>query len=309
MILPERLRKGDRIGICAPAGPVKQETFESGIRFIESLGLRVKLTPHIYAKQGYLAGTDAERLADFHALLKDETVKGIIFARGGYGCARFVSEIDFELVSKHPKIMWGFSDITYLHTAIFQKTGVVTFHGPMIMTAGREGFDTISQDGFQQLFSPETQHYDETLSPLKTIEPGTATAPLIGGNLSLLVRTLGTPFEVNFKNKIVFIEDINEELYKIDAAFTQLKLAGKWEDVAGIVVGDFNHAGLSLKKSDGEWQKDLNLLLEGFFKGTNIPVLSGFKIGHCFPHFAVAHGSYATLDTYEKTLTIAPGVS
>lgn len=310
MKYPKRLVVGDTVGICAPSSPVDREKFIRGLEYIESLGLKIKLSQHIYSENGYLAGTDEERLADFHELIADKEVKGIIFARGGYGSGRFAAKIDYDLIRENPKIIWGFSDITFLHNAIYQKTNLITFHGPMITTTAREDFDAESKLSFEQLFTPTIRQYDERISRLEVISSGVASGQLIGGNLSLLVSTLGTEFEVDFTGKIVFIEDINEALYKIDGKLNQLKLANKWQVAAGIVVGDFHRVLINEEEvyQAGLAEERLQDLLVDYFKEMHIPVLSGFKIGHCFPHFAVAHGSIATLNTVHKTLVIEPGV-
>lgn len=316
MLYPKKLNKGDTIGICAPASPIKQKLFKKGLRFLKSLGFHLLLSENIRAKNGYLAGTEEQRLNDFHQLLKNELVKGIIFARGGFGCSKFAMDIDYELVKQNPKVIWGFSDITFLHLALYQKANLITFHGPMVMTAGRQEFDSVSKQGFQQLFKATTLVYNESISSLMTICEGKVTAPIIGGNLSLITSTLGTPFEINVKGKILFIEDLNEKMYKIDAMLNQLKLANKFAEVAGIVIGDFSHIKMHASDDDKhtslqqhEIEKQLLQLFYAYFASLKIPVLYGFKIGHCFPHFAIPHGSIATLSTDDKTLKLLPGVT
>ncbi|HJV31751.1 MAG TPA: LD-carboxypeptidase, partial [Bacillales bacterium] len=131
-IKPQRLNMGDTVGVIAPASPPDQEKLTQGIQFLEEFGLKVKLGKNLKKKFGYLAGTDRERLEDFHEMFADKDVKAVFCARGGYGTSRFASMIDYELIKKNPKIFWGYSDITFLHTAIYQETGLITFHGPMI---------------------------------------------------------------------------------------------------------------------------------------------------------------------------------
>lgn len=308
---PERLRQNDLVGICAPASPIRIKELEKGITFLKQLGLRVRLAPNIAESNGYLAGTDAQRKQDFLSLLEDPSIKAIIFARGGYGTARFADDIDFALLRKNPKIIWGFSDITFLHTLIYAQTKLITFHGPMVMTAGREEFDEISQQAFQQLFTPRIRSYTESISPLRVIVPGEAKAPLIGGNLSLLVSTLGTKHDIDVRQKILFIEEVNERIYKIDGMLNQLKLANKLRELAGIVVGDFHNTicmqnGRRLNET--ETKEQLDALLEHYFGNLQVPVISGFKIGHCFPHFAIPHGAQGKLTTANKTLEIEAGV-
>src|SRR5690625_757729 len=192
------------------------------------MNLKVKIAPHVEKVHGYLAGTDEERLNDLHMMFEDESIKAIFCARGGYGTGRIAPYIDYELIKNNPKIFWGYSDITYLHSAIRQKTGLVTFHGPMIASdVGESNFHPISKLSFQQLFEPIILTYNENISPLTVISEGEATGEIAGGNLSLIVNTLGSPFEVDLNNKLLFIEDIDEPPYRIDSFLCQLKNAGK----------------------------------------------------------------------------------
>ncbi|KHE67956.1 LD-carboxypeptidase [Halobacillus sp. BBL2006] len=305
MILPKRLQAGDTIGVIAPASPPNLENLDQAILFLENLGLQAKVAPNVSKTYGYLAGTDEERLSDFHQMFADPSISGIICAGGGYGTGRIVSSIDFDLINNNPKIFWGYSDITYLHTAIRQKAGLVTFHGPMLCSdVGKETFDEESKKMFRQLFQPETLDYTEEFSPLQTISSGKAEGEIVGGNLSLLVNTLGSAYELDTKGKLLLIEDIGEEPYRIDSFLSQLKLAGKLDEAAGVIVGDFS--GSEPKKRDQSLT--LEQVLDYYFSGLNKPVLSGFKIGHCLPHFAVPLGTKATLSSETKTLTIEPGV-
>ncbi|ARI75587.1 S66 peptidase family protein [Halobacillus mangrovi] len=305
MILPKRLQKGDTVGVIAPASPPNLKNLEQAIPFLENLGLNVKVAPNVSKTYGYLAGTDQERLDDLHAMFADSEVNGIICAGGGYGTGRIVSSIDFDLIQANPKIFWGYSDITYLHTAIRQKTGLVTFHGPMLSSdVGKDSFEERSEKMFHQLFQPETLQYTASFSPLQTIADGEAEGELVGGNLSLLVNTMGSAYELDTKGKLLLIEDIGEEPYRIDSFLSQLKLAGKLEEAAGIVVGDFSEAE---PKKRGK-SLTLEEVYDYYFAGLNKPVVSGFKIGHCQPHFAVPLGTKARLSSQSKTLTIEPGV-
>jgi muramoyltetrapeptide carboxypeptidase len=305
MLLPKALKKGDTIGVIAPASPPNMKRLEKAIPFFTNLGLHVKLGKNIEKVHGYLAGTDEERLSDFHDMIRDDDVKAIIFARGGYGTGRFVDSIDYDLIKKHPKIIWGYSDITYLHTAIRQQTGLVTFHGPMLASdIADPDFDDISATSFLQLFEPTALQYNESIAPLDVLVEGEGTGSLVGGNLALITSTLGTTYELDTKGKILLLEDIDEQPYRIDSMLNQLKLAGKLEQAAGIVVGDFANA---------EPKSEPSLTLEEVFRhylgDLTCPVMTGFKIGHCFPHFAVPLGVSATLYTTDKTLSIAPGVT
>lgn len=303
MLLPNRLQKGNTVGVIAPAGPPKQKDLHQAISFLEELGLHVKFGQYVTSKYGYLAGTDDERLSDFHTMIEDPHIHGIFFARGGYGTGRIAANIDYELIEKNPKVIWGYSDITYLHTAIRQTTSLVTFHGPMVATdMANEQFGEKTKAMFRQLFTPTELHYTEKYSPLSTLAEGHSAGQIVGGNLSLIVSTLGTPFEIETKDKLLLIEDIGEMPYRVDSMLNQLTLAGKLEEVAGVIIGDF------AKAETGKPTLTLEEVFKHYFGNIGCPVMSGFKIGHCFPHFALPLGVEATLDAKNKTLTIEPGV-
>lgn len=302
---PARLQKGDTIGIIAPSSPPKLENLHRSLSFIENLGLKIKMGKHVEQVHGYLAGTDDERLADLHDMLKDPEVKGIICAGGGYGAARYADRIDYQLMAEQPKILWGYSDITFLHTTIGQFANIVTFHGPMLASdVGKDSFHDLSARMFNQLFEPSELHYSEEVSSLTTLVGGVSQGELVGGNLSLLVSALGTKYEIDTRGKLLLLEDVGEEPYRIDGMLNQLRLAGKFNDVAGIVIGDFSKPESTKRKVT----LTLEEVFQHYFKDLSIPVVSGFKIGHCQPHFAVPLGVDARLDGHAKTLTILPGV-
>ncbi len=302
---PSRLQKGDTIGVIAPSSPPNLENLHSSLAFLEQLGLNVKMGKHVENVYGYLAGTDEERLEDLHDMLADPSVKGIICAGGGYGAGRYADQIDFQLMAEQPKILWGYSDITFLHTTIGQFANVVTFHGPMLASdVGKETFHELSARMFGQLFDPIELHYSENISPLTTLAGGIAQGELVGGNLSLLVSGLGSKYEIDTRGQLLLIEDVDEEPYKIDSMLNQLRLAGKLHDAAAIVVGDFARAEPKKRKTT----LSLDQVLQHYLSDLGKPVVSGFKIGHCEPHFAVPLGVEARLDGDAKTLTILPGV-
>lgn len=303
-MLPNRLKQGSTIGIVAPAGPVEKAELENAFPFFEKLGLRIKLGKYVYHQYGYLAGRDTNRLADFHDMIADRNVKAIFFARGGYGTGRIVDKVDMELIKKYPKIIWGYSDITFLHTAIRQATGLVTFHGPMpVSDIVKNDFDSLSGQLFKQLFEPTKLTYSESVSSLTIYAEGKASGEIVGGNLSLLVQTLGTPYEIDTKDKLLFIEDVGEEPYRVDGMLNQLRLAKKIQQAAGIIIGDFSRAEPAVHPTF-----TLEEVWKDYFRRYKKPIVAGFRIGHCFPHFSIPLGVKATLSTESKTLAIEPGV-
>jgi muramoyltetrapeptide carboxypeptidase len=304
LLMPNRLHTGDTVGVIAPASPPNQKYLQSGIEFLKESGLRVKVGKSVEKIYGYLAGADQERLDDLHAMFLDSEVKAIFCACGGYGTARLAAKIDYEIIKANPKIFWGYSDITFLHTAIRQETGLITFHGPMLGSdIGKEDTHPLSKEGFQQLFEPTNVDYTDRFSPLETLVEGVASGEIIGGNLSLLVSTLGTPFEIDTKGKLLFVEDVNEEPRSVDRMLNQLKMAGKLDDVNGIVIGDF---------CDCTPNRELSLTLEEvinhYVLSANKPALKGFQMGHCNPHVSIPLGVQATLNTHEKRLIVESGI-
>ncbi|XKE94060.1 LD-carboxypeptidase [Metaplanococcus flavidus] len=303
--LPKRLKKGDTVGIVAPSSPPDLENLKQALPFLEGMGLKVKMGKSVEAKQGYLAGTDEERLADLHAMFEDTEIAGIICAGGGFGAARITDQIDFAMIKENPKVFWGYSDITFLHTAIGQYAELVTFHGPMLASdVGKEEFHERSGRMFGQLFAPFELHYDEGISTLTPVSRGVAQGELVGGNLGLLRSSIGTKFEIDTKDKILLIEDIEKQPYEIDGMLNQLRMARKFEGLAGVVIGDFKNC----EPEDPEKSLNLDQVFDHYFKDLGIPVVKGFKIGHCEPHFSVPLGVMARLDATEMTLTVLPGV-
>jgi muramoyltetrapeptide carboxypeptidase len=303
---PSKLKKGDIVGVIAPASPPNQEPLQKGIRHLEELGLDVKIGRSVLKKYGYLAGEDRERIEDIHEMFKDRDVKAIFCACGGFGTGRIVSRLDFELIRHNPKIFWGYSDITFLHTAIHQQTGLVTFHGPMLSSdIGLNDVHEATKETFRQLFQTEDIDYTYDKSKLETVVEGVASGPVTGGNLTLLVSTLGTSFEVNTKGKLLFIEDIDEEPYKVDRMVNQLKMANKFNEASGIIIGDFKNC-VPKKR---ERSLTLDEVLTEHIAGTGKPVLKGFNIGHSSPSIAIPLGSRGTMNTFEHTLMIESGIS
>lgn len=303
MLKSTPLKRGDRVGVIAPASPPDMKDLSKGRYFLEQLGFHVQLGKQIGEKYGYLAGSDEARLADFHEMLEDPHIKAIFFARGGYGTARFIDRVDFDLLRKHPKVIWGYSDITYLLHAIYKHCNLVTFHGPMIASdIVDENMDKRSKQMFQQLFSPMSIFYTEHISKLTTLVPGVATGRVIGGNLTLLVSTLGTPYEIDTTGKILFLEDVGEQPYQVDRMLNQLRLAGKLNKAAGIIVGSFTDI-----ETDAP-SLTLREVFAHYLECLSCPVMTGFAIGHCHLHIAIPLGAKGRMDATKKTFIVQSGI-
>lgn len=292
------LQKGDTVGLVALSSLVKPEMLGDATSFLDDLGLRYIIGDTIQAKHDYLAGSDEERLADFHEMVKNPEIKAIFCVKGGYGSARIAEKIDYELLVENPKIIWGFSDLTYLHCAINEYANLVTFHGPLLMSVER--IDAVSKRMFLQLFSPMELQYTEDISPLTTIAPGVARGQIIGGNLRRLVNTIGTKFEVRTEGRILLIEELAETIPHIDSMLQHLKQARKLEQLAGVIIGSFTQTGAD--------EAALFTLMKEYFADLGIPVVAGFKIGHEETNIAIPLGVDAILDAQEKVLKILPGV-
>lgn len=301
VIKPERLKQGDMIAVVAPASWPDHNNALKAEEFLNKSGFKVKFGNSLTRKKGYLAGTDQERAEELQEMFSDEEVKGIFSVCGGYGSARIAPLLDYEVIRNNPKVFWGYSDITFLHISIFQKTGLVTFHGPMLSSdIGKEEVHPLTYRNFDKLAEPASFSYTEAISPLKVLSPGRREGKLIGGNLSLIVSGLGTPYEIDTKGKLLFIEETDEEPYQIDRMLNQLKQAGKIKDSEGILLCDFNDCGPKKRKE--------SLTLEEVFNdhivSSGKPVISGFKTGHCSPNIAFPVGAEAILDTTRLTVEV-----
>jgi muramoyltetrapeptide carboxypeptidase len=298
---PAPLAKGDTIGVVAPASWPAVEKAEKAAKLFENLGLRVQFGQSLSRKHGYLAGTDEQRIEELHRMFADPNIKGIFCACGGYGTGRIASRLDYGLIEANPKVFWGYSDITFLLNAIFQRTGLVTFHGPMLSSdLGEDDIHPVTLQSLQQVIEPRHVCYTEEISPLQAVVEGEATGTIVGGNLTLLTSTLGTPFEIDTRGKLLFLEDVDEEPYRIDRMLNQLKMAGKLDEAAGILLCDFNNC-VPMKRKES---LTLEQLFADYIKPTGKPAMAGFKIGHCSPHVAIPIGVKGRLSTFTKEFAI-----
>ncbi|MCZ8512672.1 LD-carboxypeptidase [Paenibacillus filicis] len=305
LVKPPKLLPGDLVGITAPASWVDRDQAAAAAAYLERLGFRVRFGQTLTKQYGYLAGSDEERAGELNAMFADPEIKAIVCARGGYGTGRIADLLDYGLIRANPKVFWGYSDITFLHAAIGRFAGLVTFHGPMLVDLTREDLLPVTVQNFETLLRPSVLRYTEDITPLRTLVEGEAYGPLTGGNLTLLASTMGTPYELDTAGKILFLEDIDEEPYRIDRMLNQLRQAGKFADAAGIMVCDFHNCEPNKRKVS----LTLEQLLQEYIVPAGKPALSGFKIGHCSPNIAVPLGIEARMSTAEKLLEcVEPGV-
>jgi len=290
-IKPRRLEPGDTIGVIAPAGPVAQEEIQPTIDLLYKKGYRIHEGPNLFNRKGYLAGHDYARLDDLHSMFSDNGIKAIFCARGGYGSIRILDKIDYDLILDNPKIIVGYSDITALLFAIFQRTGLVTFHGPMLRDLAQDGGDNLGD--FLELTSSDTPRiYD--LSGGIVLNKGRARGMVLGGNLSIISSLMGTPFMPMMKGAILFIEDRCEPLYRIDRMLSQLRQGGIVDGLSGLIAGNFADCGDI---------SDINVLLKDITSGIDIPLINGLLVGHNRKNRTIPIGLHAELDTEDMTLS------
>lgn len=288
------LPPGGLIGVIAPAGPVEPERLARVPALYESFGYRCRIYPGCALRDGYLAGPDERRLADLHAALGDRDVAAIHAIRGGYGCMRFLDAIDVRLLRANPKLLIGYSDLTALH-ALWAREGLPSLHAPMaasdLLLSGREADRDALFDVLRHGLPTGTVLAPELLPDAWHV-PGRARGRLIGGNLSLVAALLGTPWAWDAAGAILFLEDVNEELYRVDRLLTQLRLAGVFDAVSGFVLGSFTEATSP--------QPLLHRMLEPLGK----PLLAGWPSGHGTPNRPLPLGVEVELDAAAGRITL-----
>ena len=306
---PDRLRAGATVGLVTPASNVPEnEDLLAAMDLVRSLGFEAKAAPNLRRRKQYLAGSDQQRADDLNGMFADDEVDAIFCVRGGYGSGRLLRDLDYQTIANNPKILMGYSDITAILNAIHVKTGMVTYHGPI---AG-DNFSSYTYEQFQRILmeprqvtrlaeppafeqQPGVVERENRLTP---IVPGRAEGKLIGGNLSLLVTLLGTPYEPDFDGAILFMEDVSEPPYSVDRMLTHLWLTGHLERTAGIVFGKF---------TDDDYDSNtlsMEQVLRERCEPLGIPTLRGAMIGHVEDQTVVPIGVNARLDVDEGTLTL-----
>lgn len=302
MLTPKPLFPGARVALIAPAGPVPPEKFGPAVRAVEELGLRPVVFESARRSHGYFAGSDQLRADDINSAFADPDIDGILCIRGGYGSQRLMNQIDFELIRNHPKYFGGYSDITALHIMINQYCDMVTYHTPMPSTELYDGADDYTLDYLRKVLfgEPLGELRNPDNFPLKTLVGGCARGILTGGNLSLVSSSLGTPYEIDTRDKILFLEDVDEEPYRIDGMLNHLKAAGKFRDCAGIILGYWTHC-------DAE-HPNKSLTLEQVFEELIIPehkpALMNLACGHSLPSLSLPLGKEIELNSISGKINV-----
>ena len=301
-VRPPRLRAGSRVALLAPAGPLgERDDLARAIDLCRALGYEPLPGKHALDRHGYLAGNDEARLADLNAALREPAIDAIWCLRGGYGVTRILDGVDMEAFAARPRPVIGFSDITALLVALHRRTGVITFHGPM----SRAPLTSFSRSHFERVLAeaavpgrlgrlPAPTGVLVPRAPrILTIRGGTAEGPLLGGNLSLLLALAGTRHFPDLDGALLFIEDVGEDLYRVDRLFAQLRMLGVLERLAGVIVGQFT----DMQRGAGDGGAlAFDEVLQTYFGALGIPVAAGFPIGHVDDQWTMPIGVRARLD-------------
>lgn len=303
LLRPAALQEGDCIGLAAPASSINREMFLEGVEVLQTLGFRVQYTPRVFDEQRYLAGTDADRAAELQALFTNPDIKAIFCCRGGYGSQRLIPYLEPALITAHPKIFLGYSDLTSL-LLYFQHCGLVTFHGPVVAGDLRRDSDPAilrqlkgTLMGDDKAMQPLTQH-------TTALRPGNAEGRLLGGCLSLVVCTIGTPFQPDTRDTILFLEDRGERLYAIDRMLTYLRLTGVFDGVRGLVFGSLDPVAADRDRPYGMTDVILDVLGD-----MDVPILVNFPAGHCPQPLTLPFGIQAAIRGNRLLLCESPVVT
>jgi len=305
-IKPPRLRPGDTLGLVAPASPALEHSrIEKGVRYLESRGFRVKPGRYLQARDGFFAGTDAQRAADLNAMFRDPAVQGIFCLRGGYGSGRLLPLLDYTAIRRHPKIFVGFSDLTALQLGLLRRPGLVTFSGPLVAVEFARRIDPFTEEHFWRLLTSRSRvgslpapAYAHTLVPLQT---GCAEGRLIAGNLAVILSLVGTRHLPDLRRALLVVEDVGEQLHRLDRMWTQLRLAGLLRQLAGLVFGSFTQCPPALPPTATASLDRIQREAAHWIPG---PVVRGLPYGHRPHRITLPLGLAARLDTRRGRLEI-----
>jgi muramoyltetrapeptide carboxypeptidase len=291
LISPPFLKPGDSVGIVAPARKISETELLSSVKILQNWGLKVKLGKHIYSSFNQFAGKDEVRLQDFQAMLDDTEVKAIFSARGGYGALRIIDSLDFTLFQKHPKWIVGYSDVTVFHSHIHTHTGIETLHATMPINFEKDAESLIL---LKKALFGEAPNYTLPSHPLN--RNGESKGIIVGGNLSLLYALASTPSDIETKDKILFLEDLDEYLYHIDRMMMQLKRGGKLAHLKGLIVGSFSE----MKDNTVPFGKTAEEIIQDAVQEYNYPVCFNFPAGHGNKNFPLFMGRSASLSVKQE---------
>jgi muramoyltetrapeptide carboxypeptidase len=310
-LLARRLQPGDTIALINPANAVyERDPYRFATEALQALGFKVREAPHLRARYGRLAGTDAQRASDVNAMFADTGVHGLMALTGGSGCNRILPLLDYALMRRQPKALMGFSDLTALINAVNAQTGLVTFHSPV----GASEWNSYSLESFKAIImqaqaallanpAPARGRDDELVSKtgrITTLRGGKARGPLVGGNLTVFAAMAGSAYWPNLDGAILCLEDVNEEIYRVDRMLSTLMLAGAFKKLAGVVLGNFTNCG----PGEGFGSLTLDEVFDDYFLGLNVPVFRGAQFGHVKLKYTFPIGSPVEMDADAGTLQL-----
>jgi muramoyltetrapeptide carboxypeptidase len=307
IVKPKRLAAGDTVGLVLPASAVfEADQIAFAREQLEAIGFKVEIGRHAFDRAGYFAGRDRDRADDINRMFADDRIAGVVCYTGGWGSPRVLPYLDYDLIARRPKVLIGYSDITALLNAVHQRTGLVTFHGPV----GGSTFEPYTLENFRRVvmtadapgeLQPPPKKPSELVDRVNRIvriAPGKAAGRLAGGNLTMIASLMGTPYEIDTAGAILFLEDTHEELYRIDRMLTQLALGGKLASIAGFVFGRCTECGFTGPTFS------LEEILRDRFGNLGVPAISGLSFGHIEQKLTLPIGVTATLDADAGTLRV-----
>lgn len=302
MLTHSSLYPGARVALVAPASAVPEERLQPALDAVKAFGLEPVVFPSCYYvnHHGYFAADDAQRAKDIQDAFADTDIQGVVCIRGGYGAGRLLPLLNLRDIARHPKFFAGYSDVTALHIAFNQCCRFVTYHTPMPSTEWYKGLDEFTTAYLRRALFGALTGPMPLGAHTETLSPGKAKGQLCGGNLSLVQNSLGTPWEIDTRGKLLFLEDVDEKTYHLDVMLTQLRNAGKFDDCAGILLGDWTNCVPE--------RPELTLTIEEIIRETILPagkpVLAGLPAGHSLPTLSLPLGAVAVMDTDAKTLEV-----
>lgn len=306
IVKPPRLRKGDLIGLISPAStPSASEKIEKAVVYLEQLGYRVTVGKHAMSLHGYLAGTDEERVGDLNEMLRDRAVRAIVAIRGGYGTPRLLTMVDYRAAKRDPKIIVGYSDLTALQLALLRRIGLVTFSGPMAGVEMWNSIDPFTEENFWRIITSHAKVgplRNPEGEPLVAINRGNASGRLIGGNLSLLLSTFGTSFQPDLRKVVLVLEDVDEAPHRVDRMFAQLRNAGVFDRISGLVLGKFTDC---VPSDPSKPHLTIEQVLEEAARSIRKPILVNFQYGHIPRKVTLPFGLRTRIDTQRPLISIA----
>lgn len=305
IIKPKKLNPGDVIGIISPASSTDDFTkVNRGVSYLEKVGYRVEIGKNVGQESGYLAGSDAQRVADIHEMFKNKNIKAIFSIRGGYGSGRLLDKIDYKIIRSNPKIFVGYSDINALQVAFFSKTGLITFAGPMVAVDFHDEVSKFTEEVFWRTITsnkPIGRIKNPRNEKIYVLNKGRAVGRILGGNLSLLTSLYGTEYFPKLKGAILLLEDVNEAPYRIDRMLNQLRLAKVFKQIKGIILGHFVDC---IEPDPTKRTFSLNEVIIEYFQGLKIPVVYNIRHGHVKENITIPYGLRCVLNASRDYIEI-----